>query len=85
MTKYEPLEIYLRNRLGRESEITMSFDRIEFIIKSKLPNSAFWHQAWWAHEVNPKTHVQKIAWQNAGWKVESYNIARRIVKFVPLK
>jgi hypothetical protein len=50
-----------------------------------LPNSAFRHQAWWANEVNPKTHVQKIAWQNAGWKVESYNISKRIVKFVPLK
>ena len=84
MTKYEPLEIYLRNRLGRESEITMSFDRIESIIKSKLPNSAFRHQAWWAHEVNPQP-VQKVAWYKAGWKVESYNISRRIVKFVPLK
>lgn len=80
-SKYTPLANYLRHEGKTLSEITLTFVKIEEILNDKLPPSARTHQAWWANEEEPKTHVQKIQWLSAGWKVKHYDLTREIVTF----
>jgi hypothetical protein len=62
-------------------KITLTFEKIEEILGFKLPNSAREYQAWWTHEEEPKTHVQKKQWLSIGWKVKHYDLEREIVTF----
>ena len=64
MSKYEPLEQYLRN-CGRP-DVPMTFAEIEEIIGDGLPSSAFKHRPWWSN--NPSNSVITHAWLRAGYK-----------------
>jgi hypothetical protein len=77
MSKYDPLRLYLE-RLEVNSK-TLSYDELEMILGTKLPNSAYNHKAWW--ESNSKTHTQSNAWSFAGYKVVEINLGKSI-KFV---
>jgi len=79
--KYTPLENHLRKLPAGQNEITLSFEQIEEILKSKLPASAYEDERWWRHETEGN-HVNKRAWANAGWKVESVDIQRKQAKLV---
>ncbi|MCC6909857.1 MAG: hypothetical protein IT430_18130 [Phycisphaerales bacterium] len=93
MAKYDALRDELRRRgqpvtpakAGVQSHsphrITMTFAEIDQLIPGGLPNSAYTYQAWWADERDPKTHVHKLAWLEAGYRVERYDLAARTVTF----
>lgn len=80
MPKYDPLRDELRKR--GQPRITMSFAEIDQLVRGGLPNSAFQYQAWWADEREPKTHVHKIAWLEAGYRVDRYDLAARTVTLI---
>jgi hypothetical protein len=79
--KYTPLENYLRDLPEGQREITLSFEEIERIIHGKLPSSALEYQQWWDHETEGN-HVNRRAWANAGWKVESVDFDRKQARLV---
>ncbi len=78
--KYTPLETFLGALSLAEREVKLSFDRIEVIIKSKLPVSAN-EMSWWEHETEGN-HVNARAWANAGWRVGTVNLQGKWVWFV---
>ena len=79
--KYTPLENYLRNLPITQKEVTLSFEQIEKILNSKLPSSAYESRAWWDHE-KEGNHVNRRAWANAGWKIDSLNLNQKCVKLI---
>ena len=81
MSKYSPLQGYLAGLPSSQQEITLTFERIEEIIASKLPKSAFQHRAWWSNEKDGE-HVQAHSWLNAGWEVETMNQSQFWVRFI---
>lgn len=70
MTKYEPLERYLRE--SRRTEVPLSFSEIEAIIGAKLPPAAHVHRAWWSN--NPSNNVMTKSWLAAGFVSERVDI-----------
>lgn len=81
MSKYTPLRIYLQSQPVGQTQLTLTFEKIEQILSAKLPPSAYQHQAWWANERNG-AHVHAHSWLEAGWKVESFDLNRKMVRFV---
>lgn len=82
--KYTPLETYLRSLPGGRKDITLSFAEIEDILKFRLPDSAYEDDRWWRHETEGN-HVNKRAWANAGWRVDSLDVNRKWVTFLRLE
>jgi hypothetical protein len=80
MAKNFPLENFLRSLPPAEREVRLSFERIEAIIKSKLPASAN-EMSWWEHATEGN-HVNTRAWANAGWRVDAVNLQEKWVRFV---
>jgi hypothetical protein len=81
--KYTPLENHLRDLPATQKEVTLSFDQIEGILKSKLPFSAYESQLWWEHE-KEGNHVNARSWANAGWRVDMVDLNRKWVKLARL-
>ena len=79
--KYTPLESYLRDLPATQRDVTLGFEQIERIIRSKLPASAYEYVQWWENE-KEGNHVNARAWANAGWKVESVDFNRKLARFV---
>lgn len=79
--KYAPLENYLRELPKNKTEVSLSFDQIEEILKSDLPASAYEDERWWEHETEGN-HVSLRAWANAGWKIERVDVKKKKVKLV---
>ena len=79
--KYTPLENYLRELPVAQKEVTLTFEQIEGILKSKLPSSAYEDRRWWDHE-KEGNHVNARSWSNAGWKVESLDFNEKWVRLV---
>jgi hypothetical protein len=82
--KYTPLEKYLTDLQESSREITLTFEQIEKILAFKLPPSAYEDRRWWDHETEGN-HVNKRAWANAGWKVESLDVNAKWVKLVRIR
>ena len=80
MAKYDPLREHLERRSA--ARVSMTFQEIEQVLGSPLPRSARDHAAWWSNERSPTAHVQKLAWQAAGYDVESVDRAHGRVIFV---
>ena len=74
MTKYAPLEEYLRSSgratvpmtFGEIENVPMTFGEIENVIGSALPPKASNHRAWWSN--NPANNVMTKAWLAAGYE-----------------
>jgi hypothetical protein len=79
--KYTPLENYLRDLPESQREVSLGFEQIEIILDAKLPPSAYEDRRWWDHETEGN-HVNKRAWANAGWKVESVDFNRKRARLV---
>jgi hypothetical protein len=79
--KYTPLENYLRSLPESQREITLGFEQIEGILKTRLPSSAYEDRRWWDHE-KEGNHVSARSWTNAGWKVDEVNFKEKLVKLV---
>lgn len=75
--KYAPLTMYLRD--SGEKTISLSFSEIEKILDFPLPRSAREYDPWWHEEQNPRG--QKLAWSNAGYSVDKYDIKAEKVTF----
>lgn len=73
---YTPLEQFLAS--VDNTEVSLTFSKIESIIGTSLPPSAYNYNAWWANDDH--THPQSFAWLNAGFKAE-VNLARQAVLF----
>jgi hypothetical protein len=78
MSKYELLPQFLNSARG--SIKRMSFAEIERILRFKLPNSAYEHDAWWSNNATGHSHAR--AWLEAGWHTEDVDRAGRRVTFV---
>lgn len=75
-TKYEMLELHLRNQPHPAMSVSMSFKDIESILGSKLPNSAFTYREWWSNQKDTSNRPQAKAWIAAGFKVGRVNQKR---------
>jgi hypothetical protein len=80
MSKYTPLQNYLETLPHSSHEVTLSFTHLEKILNDGLPHSASKHRAWWSNEVEGH-HVQACSWLDAGWIVESVDLAAGWVRF----
>ena len=78
---YSLLEQYLRGLIPSQEEVTLTFERIEQILKKHLPSSAHQDRRWWGNQ-KQGTRVETIAWMDAGWMVESVNFQQKWVRFV---
>ena len=79
--KYDPLENYLRALPVSQEKLTLSFESIEQVLKDQLPPSAYEHRAWWGNQ-KQGTHVEAIAWMDAGWMVDTVDLREKWVRFV---
>ncbi len=77
MSKYEPLEQYLR--ACNRADVPMTFAEIEKIIGDGLPSSAFRHRPWWSN--NPSNSVITNAWLRAGYKSADVDMTGRKLVF----
>jgi len=68
MAKYDPLFRHLV-AADAAAPIEMTFADIEGLV-GPLPASASKYSAWWNNEQSDTTHVQALAWLNAGREVE---------------
>lgn len=75
--KYDPLRAFLEREMG--PEVTFSFGDLEALV-GPLPHSARDYRAWWGNE-RVGSHVQARAWLGAGFKVDSVDLARGLVRF----
>jgi len=82
--KYTPLEKYLRDLPANQKEVALSFEQIEKILNAKLPASAHEDQRWWDHETEGN-HVNKRAWANAGWEIQSIDVSRKQARLVRVR
>ena len=78
MSKYKPLTVYLHGQKPQVS-IPMTFEEIERIIGTKLPQSASKHRAWWSN--NPTNNVMTDAWLKAGYKTRNVDMEDRKLVF----
>jgi len=82
MPKYTPINEYLDAQPLKNSEITLSFSRVERMLGSPLPESALHDRDWWANEYSPTDHVQARAWLASGWIVDEVDLDSQWVRFV---
>lgn len=67
--KYYALQKWLQEQKKEGSTLLkLNFDEIEQILGESLPESSRSHRSWWANDYS--THVQAVAWLNAGWLVD---------------
>jgi hypothetical protein len=78
MDKYLQLTKYLQD--SKENKVTLTFSEVEYLIGSKLPESAYKRLSWWG---NDATHAQAIYWLDAGYQTInlSTSIPDHIVEF----
>lgn len=74
---YEPLRAHLA--VLQEGEAKLSFEAVEEILGRKLPASAHNYRAWWSNHVGTHSHAR--SWLDAGWRIESVNLAEGLVVF----
>lgn len=76
MSKYEPLQAYLRSR--NTETVPMSFAEIEKVLGFELPKSQM-YAAWWSN--NPTNNVMTNEWLAAGYRTEQVDIEGRKLVF----
>jgi hypothetical protein len=77
-SKYDGLTGYLKFRGSFTNVVKLSFARIDGLIGSNLPMSAFRKKEWWN---NSASSVHSKAWLNAGWEVMEANLKEGFVLF----
>ena len=80
MSKYEPLNVFLKKQ-GSE-HVPMTFSEIESVLNDKLPASKS-QRAWWSN--NPNNNVMTKEWLDAGYETESVDIAGERLVFRQVK
>ncbi len=77
-SKYSPLREFLCYKGRYTNLVTLSFSKIEGIIKNDLPFGALRKEVWWK---NSDKTSQGRAWISGGWQVQSLSLKERIVTF----
>jgi len=77
-SKYGGLANHLKFRGAFTKLVSLSFARIDGLIGSNLPMSAYRTEAWWSN--SPSTAHAK-AWLDAGWEVQEVNLKEGYVVF----
>ncbi len=78
VSKFEGLARHLKFRGAFTGLVQLSFARIDGIIGSNLPMSAYRDEAWWT---NSPTNAHAKAWLEAGWEVQEVNLKEGCVVF----
>jgi hypothetical protein len=74
-SKYETLRDFLKKR--NEAEVTLLFSRAPEILGFSLPASAIKYQAFWANQSDATRRPWAKAWQDAGFRVESFRLSEK--------
>ena len=77
-TKYSGLTGHLKFRGSFTRVVKLSFARIDGLIGSNLPMSAYRNEAWWK---NSLSNAHARAWLDAGWEVQEVNLKKGFVMF----
>jgi DNA-binding XRE family transcriptional regulator len=75
---YEPLRNYLSRPYFAGQRFTLSFDEIDSILGTPLPQAARANRAWWS---NRKASWQASAWRCADCRVMRVDLVRELVTF----
>jgi len=78
VTKYDGLSGHLRFRGAFTHLVKLSFARIDGLIGSNLPMTAYREQSWWTNSAG-SAHAR--GWLEAGWEVQEVNIKEGYVVF----
>ncbi len=78
VSKYDGLNSHLRFRGAFTGLVKLSLARIDGLIGSNLPMSAYRDEAWWS---NFTTSPHAKSWLNAGWEVQEANLKEGFVVF----
>jgi hypothetical protein len=71
VSKYGGLAAHLKFRGAFTRLVRLSFARIDGLICSNLPMSAYRDEAWWS---NSPSNAHAKAWLDAGWEVQEVNL-----------
>jgi len=82
VSKYEALGSHLKFRAAFTGLVKLSFARIDGLIGSNLPISAFRDEAWWS---NSSSSAHTKSWLEAGWEVQEVNLKEGYVIFKKVK
>jgi hypothetical protein len=77
-SKYGGLTAHLKFRGAFTQLVRLSFARIDGLIGSNLPMSAYRDETWWSN-LPSSTHAR--AWLDAGWEVQEVNLKEGYVVF----
>lgn len=77
-SKYEGLGTHLKFRGAFTGVVKLSFARIDGLIGSNLPMSAYRDETWWN---NSPSNAHTKAWLDAGWEVQEVNLKEGYVVF----
>jgi hypothetical protein len=77
-SKYGGLTGHLKFRGSFTSVVKLSFARIDGLIGSNLPMSAYRNEKWWS---NSAASAHARAWLDAGWEVQEVNLKEGFVVF----
>jgi hypothetical protein len=77
-SKYGGLTAHLKFRGAFTRLVRLSFARIDGLIGSNLPMSAYRNEAWWS---NSASSAHSRAWLDAGWEVQEVNLKEGHVVF----
>lgn len=79
VAKYEPLFEHLKALPAGDREETYTFSQLEKIIGADLPEVAVKDELWWLNDA--AANPQAGSWLDAGWRVYSFDRAKRSVRF----
>ena len=74
-SKYEKLREFLLEKSDESIEVTVSFVQLSNVLGFELPESAKRYQAYWANQKDTSNRPWARAWQEAGFKVDSYYLS----------
>jgi len=76
--KYDGLQSHLKFRAAFTNNVKLTFARIDGLIGSNLPMSAYRDSTWWS---NSTSNVHSKAWLDAGWEVQEVSLKEGFVIF----
>lgn len=71
VTPYAGLEGHLKFRAAFRDTVKLSFARIDGLIGTNLPMTAYRDPTWWS---NASSSIHAKAWLNAGWEAQEVNL-----------
>jgi hypothetical protein len=69
--KYIALELHLKAIPKDHNTVVITFDELNKILGSPLPESAYSHRPWWGNQKDTANRPQAKAWISAGFKVDT--------------